>query len=93
MTLVVLRFQLPHQVPTELHYTSRSAAAYVGGLLAYADSYDSSRCRSQRLTRPGRTGGLLTLGTKPSGQTHCKLNLSNTQDPEPRLHRLTRMTY
>ncbi|WP_371642067.1 hypothetical protein [Streptomyces mirabilis] len=57
MTLVVLRFQLPHQVLTELHDTSRSAAAYVGGLLAYADTYDSGRRRSQRLTRPGWTGG------------------------------------
>ncbi|MET7726893.1 hypothetical protein [Streptomyces mirabilis] len=92
MTLVVLRSQLPHQVLTELHDTSRSAAAYVRGLFAYADTYDSSR-RSQRLTRPGWTGGLLTPGTKPSGRTHRKLNLSNTQDPEARLHRLTRMTY
>lgn len=93
MPLVVLRFQLPHQALTELHDTSRSAAPYMGGLFAYGETYDSSCRRSQRLTRPGRTGGLLTPATKPSGRTQRKLNLSNTQDPEPRLHRLTRMSY
>ncbi|MEV4450791.1 hypothetical protein [Streptomyces mirabilis] len=48
VTLVVLRFRLPHQALTELHDTSRSAAAYMGGLFAYAETYDSSRRRSQR---------------------------------------------
>jgi hypothetical protein len=48
VTRVVLRFQLPHQALTELHDTSRSAAAYMGGLFAYAETYDSSRRRTQR---------------------------------------------
>ncbi|MFF1744276.1 hypothetical protein [Streptomyces mirabilis] len=48
MTFVVLRFQLPHQALAELYGTSRSAAAYVGGLIAYAETYDSSHRRSQR---------------------------------------------
>ncbi|MFE4823655.1 hypothetical protein ACFRFU_46260 [Streptomyces sp. NPDC056704] len=48
VTLVVLRFQLPHQALAGLYDTSRSAAAYVGGLFAHAKTYDSSRRRSQR---------------------------------------------
>lgn len=88
VTLVVLRFQLPHQALAELYDTRRSAAAYVGGLFAHAMTTTAAAADP--------SGGSWWNTPSPSRGSggRCKAGsaVRNPCDPEPRLHRLTRMS-